>query len=128
MSVAWQTTVALNAQKALVMADREQVGRVAAVASIINSQTADGPARLRCRKEDDGRKRHALVDTDGPVPERIPQASRTADCGGRLQDFVAHSKCGGSTVHKRAAALIKRAKSFGGRYRGAGLVKVAPIF
>ena len=56
---------------ALVMADRERIGRDASPsAAIIDSQTvktteAGGPCGYDAGKKINGRKRHALVDTDG---------------------------------------------------------------
>ena len=56
---------------ALVMADRERVGRDASpTAAIIDSQSvktteAGGPRGYDAGKKINGRKRHALVDTDG---------------------------------------------------------------
>ena len=59
---------------ALVMADRERVGRDASPsAAIIDSQSvktteAGGPRGYDAGKKINGRKRHALVDTDGRAP------------------------------------------------------------
>jgi len=56
---------------ALVMADRERVGREASpTAAIIDSQSvktteSGGPRGYDAGKKINGRKRHALVDTDG---------------------------------------------------------------
>ena len=75
---------------ALVMADRERVGREASpTAAIIDSQSAKtteggGPRGYDAGKKINGRKRHALVDTDGrglvlePHPYPRPRWWRTA--------------------------------------------------
>src|SRR6201982_931441 len=77
---------------ALVMADRERVGRDASPsAAIIDSQSvktteAGGPRGYDAGKKVNGRKRHALVDTDGRclVIEPHPARIRDRDCGGPL--------------------------------------------
>ena len=73
---------------ALVMADRERVGRDASPsAAIIDSQRvktteAGGPRGYDAGKKVNGRKRHALVDTDGrglalePHPASLPLSGR----------------------------------------------------
>ena len=71
---------------ALVMADRERVGRDASpTAAIIDSQSAKtteagGPRGYDAGKKINGRKRHALVDTDGRglVLEPHPASTKTA--------------------------------------------------
>jgi transposase len=71
---------------ALVMADRERVGRDASPsAAIIDSESAKtteagGPRGYDAGKKIKGRKRHALVDTDGRglVLERIRRVSKIA--------------------------------------------------
>ena len=76
---------------ALVMADRERVGRYASpTAAIIDSQSAKtteagGPRGYDAGKKINGRKRHALVDTDGRglVLERIASI-QDRDGGGPL--------------------------------------------
>ena len=82
---------------ALVMADRERVGRDASPsAAIIDSQSvktteAGGPRGYDAGKKINGRKRHALVDTDGrglviePHPASIHKTAMVADrfCGSR---------------------------------------------
>jgi transposase len=80
---------------ALVMADRERVGRDASPsAAIIDSQTvktteAGGPRGYDAGKKVNGRKRHALVDTDGRglVIEPHPASVQDRDGGGPLLSF-----------------------------------------
>jgi hypothetical protein len=74
-----------------VMADRERAGRDASPsAAIIDSQSVDHrglrPARLRCGQKVNGRKRHALVDTDGRglVIEPHPASVQDRDGNGPL--------------------------------------------
>ena len=77
---------------ALVMADRERVGRDASPsAAIIDSQSvktteAGGPCGYDAGKKINGRKRHALVDTDGRglVLEPHPASIQDRDGGGPL--------------------------------------------
>ena len=77
---------------ALVMADRERVGRDASPsAAIIDSQSvktteAGGPRGYDAGKKVNGRKRHALVDTDGRglVIEPHPASVQDRDGGGPL--------------------------------------------
>ena len=77
---------------ALVMADRERVGRAASPsAAIIDSQSvktteAGGPRGYDAGKKINGRKRHALVDTDGRglVIEPHPASIQDRDGGGPL--------------------------------------------
>jgi transposase len=77
---------------ALVMADRERVGRDASPsAAIIDSQSvktteAGGPRGYDAGKKINGRKRHALVDTDGRglVLEPHPANIQDRDGGGPL--------------------------------------------
>jgi hypothetical protein len=77
---------------ALVMADRERVGREASpTAGIIDSQSvktteAGGPRGFDAGKKVNGRKRHALVDTDGRglVLEPHPASIQDRDGGGPL--------------------------------------------
>ena len=73
----------------LVMADRERVGREASPSgAIIDSHSvktteAGGPRGYDAGKKIKGRKRHALVDTDGRGSRRIRRVSRTAMVAGR---------------------------------------------
>ena len=77
---------------ALVMADRERVGRDASPsAAIIDSQSvktteAGGPRGYDAGKKINGRKRHALVDTDGRalLVEPHPANIQDRDGGGPL--------------------------------------------
>lgn len=77
---------------ALVMADRERVGRAASPsAAIIDSQSvktteAGGPRGYDAGKKINGRKRHALVDTDGRglLIEPHPASIQDRDGGGPL--------------------------------------------
>lgn len=77
---------------ALVMADRERVGREASPSgAIIDSQSiktteAGGPRGYDAGKKIKGRKRHALVDTDGRglVLEPHPASIQDRDGGGPL--------------------------------------------
>jgi len=77
---------------ALVMADRERVGREASPsAAIIDSQSvkatgAGGPRGYDAGEKFNGRKRHALVDTDGRglVLEPHPASIQDRDGGGPL--------------------------------------------
>jgi transposase len=77
---------------ALVMADRERVGRNASPsAAIIDSQSvktteAGGPRGYDAGKKVNGRKRHVLVDTDGRglVLEPLPANIQDRDGGGPL--------------------------------------------
>ena len=77
---------------ALVMVDRERVGRDASPsAAIIDSQSvktteAGGPRGYDAGKKINGRKRHALVDTDGRglVLEPHPASIQDRDGGGPL--------------------------------------------
>jgi hypothetical protein len=77
---------------ALVMADRERVGRAASPsAAIIDSQSvktteAGGPRGYDAGKKVNGRKRQALVDTDGRglVIEPHPASIQDRDGGGPL--------------------------------------------
>src|SRR4051812_14234113 len=77
---------------ALVVADRERVGRAASpTATIIDSQSvktteAGGPRGYDAGKKINGRKRHALVDTDGRalLVEPHPADIQDRDGGGPL--------------------------------------------
>jgi len=79
----------------LVMADRERVGRQASPsAAIIDSQSvktteAGGPRGYDAGKKINGRKRHALVDTDGRalIVEPHPASIQDRDGGGPLLDI-----------------------------------------
>ena len=81
-----------NINHALVMFDRERVGRQASpTGAIIDSQSvktteAGGPRGYDAGKKINGRKRHALVDTDGRslVLEPHPASIQDRDGGGPL--------------------------------------------
>jgi len=81
------------------MADRERAGRDASPsAAIIDSQSvktteAWRPARLRCGQKVNGRKRHALVDTDGRglVIEPHPASVQDRDVDGPLLSLARRS-------------------------------------
>lgn len=84
---------------ALVMADRERVGRAASPsAAIIDSQSvktteAGGPRGYDAGKKINGRKRHALVDTDGRglVIEPHPASVQDRDGGGPMLRASRHA-------------------------------------
>jgi transposase len=103
---------------ALVMADREGVGREASPsAAIIDSQSvktteAGGPRGYDAGKKVNGRKRHALVDTDGRalVLELHPASIQDRDGGGpllctsrALYPFIAHVFADSGYNHERVA-------------------------
>lgn len=90
---AWRDTCLFEKiNHALVMTDRERVGRQASPsAAIIGSQSvktteAAGPRGYDADKKINGRKRHALVDTDGRglVLEPHPASIQDRDGGGPL--------------------------------------------
>jgi putative transposase len=103
---------------ALVMADRERVGREASPsAAIIDSQSvktveAGGPRGYDAGKKINGRKRHALVDSDGRalLVEPHPANIQDRDGGGpllkasrRLFPFIRHVFADAGYDHERVA-------------------------
>ena len=93
---AWRDTCLFEKiNHALVMADRERAGRHASPsAAIIDSQSvktteAGGPRGYDAGKKINGRKRHALVDTDGRalLIEPHPASLQDRDGGGPLLDI-----------------------------------------
>ena len=100
----------------LVMADRERVGRDASPsAAIIDSQSvktteSDGPCGYDAGKKVNGRKRHALVDTDGRALLVEPHAANIQDRDGGgpllqisrpLFPFIKHVWADGGYNHER---------------------------
>jgi putative transposase len=91
---------------ALVMADRERAGREASPsAAIIDSQSvktteAGGPRGYDAGKKINGRKRHALVDTDGRglIIEPHPASIQDRDGGGPVLDINRLLHCNISEV------------------------------
>jgi transposase len=115
---------------ALVMADRERVGRAASPsAAIIDSQSvktteAGGPRGYDAGKKVNGRKRHALVDTDGRglVIEPHPASIQDRDGGGPLlqasrrifpfiQRVFADSGYAGEKVAKATLIAVERQRT-----------------
>jgi putative transposase len=111
---------------ALVMTDRERVGRDASPsAAIIDSQSvktteAGGPRGYDAGKKINGRKRHALIDTDGRdlVLEPHPASIQDRDGGGPLlrvsrrifpfiQRVFADSGYGGEKVAKATLIAVE---------------------
>jgi putative transposase len=103
---------------ALVMADRERAGRQASpTAAIIDSQSvktteSGGPRGYDAGKKINGRKRHALVDTDGRalLVEPHPADIQDRDGGGPLLQmsraffpFVRHVWADGGYNHARVS-------------------------
>jgi Putative transposase of IS4/5 family (DUF4096)/Transposase DDE domain len=95
---AWRDTCVFESiNYALVMTDRERVGREASPSSaIIDSQSvktteAGGPRGYDAGKKINGRKRHALVDTDGRALLHDPASLQDRD-GCRLRASRAFSR------------------------------------
>jgi len=86
---AWRDTGLFErANHALVMADRERVGRDASpTAAVLDSQSvktteSGGPKGFGAAKKVMGRKRHALVDTDGRALFLVPHPASIQDRDG----------------------------------------------
>jgi transposase len=107
---------------ALVMADRERIGREASPsAAIIDSQSvktteAGGPRGYDAGKKINGRKRHALVDTDGRalLLEPHPADIQDRDAGGPvlhasrpLFPFIARVFADSAYDHERVATATR---------------------
>jgi transposase len=100
---------------ALVMADRERVGRAASPsAAIIDSQSvktteAGGPRGYDAGKKVNGRKRHALVDTDGRglVIEPHPASIQDRAASPFIQRVFADSGYAGEKVAKATLIAVE---------------------
>ncbi len=115
------------------MADRERVGRDASPsAAIIDSQSvkateAGGPPGYDAGKKN-GRKHHALVDTDGRglVLEPHPASIQDRDGGGSLLRLRFGSRCGGPPERGRCLEKREILCPKGWKLRGAILVFMLP--
>jgi transposase len=122
---------------ALVMADRERVGRDASPsAAIIDSQSvktteAGGARGYDAGKKVNGRKRHALVDTDGRglVLEPHPASIQDRDGGGKPHPASIQNRDGGGkllSLSRRSFRFIERVFADSG-YAGEKVAKATLI-
>jgi putative transposase len=117
----WQEGIWSTIQMTLLMAAREQAGREASpTAGIIDSQSvktteAGGPRGYDAGKKINGRKRHALVDTDGRalIIEPHPASIQDRDGGGpvleasrRFFPFIERAFADAGYDHQRVTMAV----------------------